>query len=491
MKHIAIVVFAFACAAMAQAQIPLWPEGKTPNFQDHQKKPFLVWNTPAELKSDAILISVSGGGYSGNSIQSFEVVPMRDYFLAKGVTVVTMEYRTPRPKGLEKHITAWQDAQRTIRMVRAEAIKRGLNPEKIGFTGCSAGGHLTLMAATSSQTPAYEPIDDIDKVPCHLNWAVPVYPAYGLVPNSDRGEVKACDDLSVPIVPEFKFDAATPPMCLMHGDADGWTPMVSVRVYNKLRTMGIPAELHVMAFEEHCFMASPNIGTAAETWKDRVWEWTQKMGITSLHPNSKDKDWQKIIGISWGKKLTDLGDFEDGVWHFNNFTLTADKDSAFWLKKEYENFVLDFEYKLDPAANSGVVIYCSDKKNWIPNSIEIQLLDDYADQWCKDPAYKKNAGIYGHLAPKVQNVKKAGEWNRMTIWAEGKHIRAVNNGELVIDTDISAWTSAKTNPDGTPIPPWLSKPLAELPTKGFIGFQGKHGNARPYFRNVRIKEIKN
>jgi len=63
------------------------------------------------------------------------------------------------------------------------------------------------------------------------------------------------------------------------------------------------------------------------------------------------------------------------------------------------------------------------------------------------------------------------------------------NGEITVDTDLSQWTSAKKNPDGTDIPPWLSRAWAELPTKGRIGLQGKHGNASIYFRSVRIKEL--
>jgi len=63
------------------------------------------------------------------------------------------------------------------------------------------------------------------------------------------------------------------------------------------------------------------------------------------------------------------------------------------------------------------------------------------------------------------------------------------NGAVTVDTDLSPWTSAKKNPDGTDIPPWLSRPWAELPTRGRIGLQGKHGSASIYFRCVRIKEL--
>ena len=57
------------------------------------------------------------------------------------------------------------------------------------------------------------------------------------------------------------------------------------------------------------------------------------------------------------------------------------------------------------------------------------------------------------------------------------------------DGSCGKWTSAKTNPDGSEIPAWLSTPLAELATRGHIGLQGKHAGAPIYFRNLRIKPI--
>ena len=483
------------CAAVgsslfAEVQVPVWPEGKMPSAQANQKyKPYLVWHTPKTLKSTAILISVSGGGYSGCGIEGFEVSPIRDYMLAKGVTVVTMRYRCPRPEGLAKHVTAWQDAQRTVRLVRSEAKKRGLDPDNIGFTGCSAGGHLTMMVATSSKTPAYAPIDEIDQLPCNVNWAVPVYPAYLLADGVNQHNVKQGNDLSDGFAEELKFDDATPPMCFFHGDRDGWSPMGSVRAYHKLRTMGIPAELHVMALEQHCFMSNPRPGTPAATWKDRFWEWLVSLDVVTGHAKTWEKGWQRPFA---GGKLEANADFEKGVWHkaeWGGQVVTAEKDSALWLKGDWQNFVLDFEYKLDPAANSGVIIYASDVKNWIPNSVEVQLLDDVADKWKNDPPRLKNGGLYGHVGPAKSNVRKAGEWNRMTVFAQGKRVKVIVNGQVTVDEDLSKYTSAKTNPDGTPIQPWLSRPLADLPTHGAIGFQGKHGGARPYFRNVCIKSL--
>ena len=494
MKTNLIAAFCVAGGALfgvSGPKVPLWPEGKMPSAQANQpEKPYLVWHEPEKRTCDAVMISVSGGGYRGNGIEGFEVSPIRDFLLAKGMTVVTMKYRVPRPQGLPKHLTAWQDAQRTVRLVRSEAKTRGLDPQKIGFTGCSAGGHLALLTAVSSQTPAYEPIDAIDAIPCNVNFAVPVYPAYVIADGLDQNNVKAGNDLSDGLAPELAFDAATPPMCLFHGDKDAWAAMNSVRVYHKLRTMGIPGELHVLALERHAFQSNPRPGTPAATWKDRVWEWLVSLDFVTGHPAVWTADWQRILPC---KKIANLADFAPGVWRtteWGNAVLTAEKDSALWLKGEWENFELDFEYKLDPAANSGVIIYCSDVEKWIPNSVEIQLLDDYADKWKNDAPHLKGAGLYGHLGPKVAGTTRpAGEWNRMTVRAQGQHVLVINNGVVTVDADLSAWTSAKTNPDGSAIPPWLSRPWADLPTRGRIGFQGKHGQAKPYFRNICIRSL--
>lgn len=170
--------------------------------------------------------------------------------------------------------------------------------------------------------------------------------------------------------------------------------------------------------------------------------------------------------------------------------MTASKDAAIWSAVDYENFTLDFEYKLDPAANSGVIIYCSDLKNWIPNSIEIQLLDDDDKKWKGDGAYLKNSSIYGHLAPLRTPGKPAGEWNHMVVTAKGKQLVVTLNDKKTIETDLSLWKDAKKNLDGSPVPPWLSRPMADLDTKGRIGFQGMHGGAKPYFRNVKIGPAK-
>lgn len=177
------------------------------------------------------------------------------------------------------------------------------------------------------------------------------------------------------------------------------------------------------------------------------------------------------------------------MWSFEKGELTATEDQAIWTKADFENCVIDLEFKNAEAANSGVFLYCSDMDKWVTSCIEVQILDDYADKWTKvDPSWKCG-GIFGRMAPSKQAVKHAGEWNHYTIRCVGKQIDVVLNGENVLSMDMNKWTSATKNPDGSEAPSWLGGPLSTMVTKGKIGLQGKHAGAPIWFRNMKVKKL--
>ncbi|MBQ3121776.1 MAG: alpha/beta hydrolase, partial [Bacteroidaceae bacterium] len=257
----------------------IWPDGKMPDAQTKQCTPYIEWHMPKELKTKAIQIIYSGGSYEHNDPDGFEVTPYRRYLNEKGMAVVTLKYRTPRPEGLAKHTTAWQDLQRTIKIVRQEAASRGLDPNRIGIMGSSAGGHLTLMGVTSSLHQSYMPIDEIDKQPCNVQWGIGIYPAYALTDGLENPNKGGGNDDSAILAPEFSFDLKTAPMLLVHGDADGWAAMNSVKTWEKLLKMGIQSELHTLAKRGHCFQSSSVPGTGSYTHIDRIWEFLTAKGF--------------------------------------------------------------------------------------------------------------------------------------------------------------------------------------------------------------------
>ena len=266
-----------ACAKTVEMDV--WPEGKMPDARENQCKPLIKWYFPKEKKTDAIQIIYSGGSYMGNDWNGFEVAPARRYLNQLGMTVVTMCYRTPRPEGLPKHVTAWQDLQRAIRTVRSEASKYGLDGNQVGIMGSSAGGHLTLMGVTSSMHQSYLPIDDIDRIPCNVQWGIGIYPAYVLKDGADGHNSHGGNTDEDTLVPEFSFDLQTAPMLFIHGDADGYASMGSVKVWEKMRSMGIQSELHTLALRQHCFQRKASPGTGSYTWLDRIAEYLRDRKI--------------------------------------------------------------------------------------------------------------------------------------------------------------------------------------------------------------------
>jgi len=263
----------------------VWPAGKMPNRQlkpdgkDAQCTPYIEWHMPKTLKTKAIQIIYSGGSYMGNSPDSFEVAPVRRFLNEKGMTVVTMKYRTPRPQGMPKHVTAWQDLQRAIRIVRSQAAAKGLDPNRIGIMGSSAGGHLTLMGVTSSSKPAYAPIDELDKLPCNVQWAVAIYPAYALTDGAEHPNKAGGNEDDAVMVPEFAFDSGVCPVVFIHGDSDGWAAMNSVKCWEKLRRMNVHCDLHTLAKRNHCFQRKATPGTGSYTWIGRIWEFMNHKGF--------------------------------------------------------------------------------------------------------------------------------------------------------------------------------------------------------------------
>jgi hypothetical protein len=204
-----------------------------------------------------------------------------------------------------------------------------------------------------------------------------------------------------------------------------------------------------------------------------------------INPDTHAAGWQDMFNADLSNAI-----FPKGVWTVSKGVITATKDEALWSQHSYDNFVLDLDFKNADGTNSGVMVHVTDIAEWIPHSVEIQIADDYSEEWSKAPASWQCAAIFGHQPATKHIVKKPGEWNHYTITCIGRKIWVVLNGELVNSCDMSLYTSAKTNPDGTKIPEWLSNPMATLPLHGHIGFQGKHAGAPIYFRNIRIRELK-
>ena len=142
------------------------------------------------------------------------------------------------------------------------------------------------------------------------------------------------------------------------------------------------------------------------------------------HPDSSG--WKSLFAA-------DLSDaiFPQGVWTVAEGVLTASKDQCIWTKAEYENFVVDLEFKNAVGTNSGVFVYCSSIEKFIPNSVEVQIADDFAPKRSASPATWHCAAFFGHKPAAKSVVRKPGEWKRYEITAVGGTVTLKINGEEV------------------------------------------------------------
>jgi acetyl esterase/lipase len=160
-----------------------------------------------------------------------------------------------------------QDAQRAVSLVRSKAKEWGIAPDRIGMVGFSAGGHLAVATATSFEKRTYEPMDEIDKISCRPDFAVPVYSGYLKAKDKDE------------LAPGLQVPKGTPPMFLAHGGADIISdPEHSVVMYRALKRAGVPAELHIYATAAHDFGVRKS-DHPCSTWTESCEKWLRRQGM--------------------------------------------------------------------------------------------------------------------------------------------------------------------------------------------------------------------
>lgn len=190
-----------------------------------------------------------------------------------------------------------------------------------------------------------------------------------------------------------------------------------------------------------------------------------------VHVGSRDTDllstglvgWQQIEG-------------EQGSWRVEDGVLSSEGGSG-WLStvRPYDDFVLSLEFRLPPAGNSGVFIRAPHEGNPAYAGLEIQLLDDDAEQWSGLQPNQYTGSIYDVQAPSERAGGKADRWQKLVIECRGAIVRVTVNDRKVIDTDMSFYPyKAETHP-------------GLMRRSGYIGLQS-HGT-KVEFRNIRLRPL--
>lgn len=146
-------------------------------------------------------------------------------------------------------------------------------------------------------------------------------------------------------------------------------------------------------------------------------------------------------------------------------------------EKQYANFVLRFEYRLEPGGNNGIGIRFPGKGDAAYEGMEIQILDDTHEKYKGLKPEQHHGSIYGVVPARTGFQKPAGEWNEQEILADGNHIRVTLNGVVIVDFDLSLVKE-----------PEVHKKHPGLRHKtGYIGLLGHRSLTE--FRNIRIRQL--
>jgi acetyl esterase/lipase len=254
---------------------------------------FLLYSPKTHSVRSAVIV-FPGGGYKAVAVGKDSTLGFNGAYVCKwltdvGITCILLKYRTPNGgcnwnKKLRKNVTpdiplALQDAQRTISMVRYNANKYGakqydIDPNKIGVMGFSAGGNLAVLSSTAFNYRSYDPIDEIDKVSCRPDFAIPVYPGHMTMEHKNKTPVAvAAKELNT----DIKISKEIPPTLLIHAKDDPVDPVHYSLVYEReLQRTGVNVQLNLYNTGGHAFGVKKQ-GKETDRWMADALTWLKKI----------------------------------------------------------------------------------------------------------------------------------------------------------------------------------------------------------------------
>jgi len=283
---LAVLLTAGQLAAAEPIVVKLWPRGapgetknigpervlpdrgtkKVTRLTDVSVPTLTVFKPESAQANGCAVVICPGGGYSILA-WDLEGTEVAQWLNSLGVTGVVLKYRVPRRDQDAPYKAPLQDAQRAMRLTRQHATEWGIDPDRIGILGFSAGGNLTVMAATHWDETTYLPQDDADGLSCRPDFMVPIYPAY-LFDKQDKSRLS----------PLVKVGKKTPPAFIALTNDDKDRAAYAALLYVALKRAGVPAELHVFLKGGHGYGLRPS-DNAVSGWPALCAKWLRAMGL--------------------------------------------------------------------------------------------------------------------------------------------------------------------------------------------------------------------
>jgi len=287
-------------AAFSQEFILLWEKGKMPNSKGIELKDeirnervyqvgtpgFYAFFPSNQENNGAAVLICPGGGYERLAFQ-ISGMQLAKWFNTLGISAFVLNYRLPNSPDVQKReIAQLQDAQRAMRVIRSNAEKWKIKPDKIGVLGTSAGGHLAANLGTATEDAA-KINDELDKFPFTPNFMILVSPVITMGEYAHAGSrknllgVNPSKELIEKYSLEKQVTATTPAAFIVHAaDDKAVNPRNSLILYNALLDKNISASLHIFPNGGHAIALRNNPGST-ETWTNLCEMWLTEMGFIS------------------------------------------------------------------------------------------------------------------------------------------------------------------------------------------------------------------
>ncbi len=252
---------------------------------DQVGAPSMMVFRPEKPDGSAIIIA-PGGGYS-REMFDFEGADVARRLNQVGMTCFVLRYRLPGEGWARRSDVPLQDAQRAMRLVRANAARWDIDPARVGFMGFSAGGHVACSIATRFSALVYSAVDDADHAEARPSFSVPMYPVVtmgegchqgsrdkllGESPTAAQIDTYSCEKHIPPNAP--------PTFIALAADDTVVLPIPNaLAYYTALRTASIPAEIHVFEEGGHGFGIARTAGHPDFIWPNLFIAWARQHGF--------------------------------------------------------------------------------------------------------------------------------------------------------------------------------------------------------------------
>lgn len=252
---LALVVLGIANAAdPAPPVVLLWPDGAPGALgnADADQPRYTVYLANSTTKTGVLVCP--GGGYQ-NLAMDHEGAQIAKWLNGYGISAFVLQYRLG-PK--YHHPIEMNDALRAMRLIRAHAQDYGINEDRIGIWGFSAGGHLAATVSTHSDLGNVNAADPLERFASRPNFAILAYPVISFGEFAHQGsrknllgdnpDPKLVENLSN----EKQVTQQTPPTFLFHTSDDPVVPVQnSILYYEALHKAGVPVEMHIFEHGPH------------------------------------------------------------------------------------------------------------------------------------------------------------------------------------------------------------------------------------------------